>query len=172
MTLWQFVATFFYLGKLPVAPGTWGSLGALILWLFLPVTATAQLSIIIALFVLGTYSSHKVAIYLKVHDPSEVVIDEAVGMGISLFMLPHNLGLYVTAFILFRLFDILKPSFIYQVQNLPGGWGIMLDDVIAGMVLTILDSTGQDIDEMGIEGAWFNLLQDLTGYTEIGRAHV
>ena len=65
MTLWQFVATFFYLGKLPVAPGTWGSLGALILWLFLPVTATAQLSIIIVLFVLGTYSSHKVAIYLK-----------------------------------------------------------------------------------------------------------
>ena len=114
MTLWQFVATFFYLGKLPVAPGTWGSLGALILWLFLPVTATAQLSIIIALFVLGTYSSHKVAIYLKVHDPSEVVIDEAVGMGISLFMLPHNLGLYVTAFILFRLFDILNPIFYHK----------------------------------------------------------
>ena len=133
MTLWQFVATFFYLGKLPVAPGTWGSLGALILWLFLPVTATVQLSTIILLFVLGTYSSRKVAIYLKVHDPSEVVIDEAVGMWISLFMLPHNLGLYLTAFLLFRLFDILKPSFIYQVQGLPGGWGIMLDDVIAGI---------------------------------------
>ena len=133
MTLWQFVATFFYLGRLPVAPGTWGSLGTLLLWLYLPVTATIQLSIIILLFVLGLYSSHKVALHLKVHDPSEVVIDEAVGMGISLFMLPHNFGLYITAFLHFRLFDILKPSFIYQVQSLPGGWGIMLDDVIAGI---------------------------------------
>ena len=54
-------------------------------------------------------------------------------MGISLFMLPHNIVLYVIAFLLFRLFDILKPSFIYQVQDFPGGWGIMLDDVIAGI---------------------------------------
>ena len=66
------------------------------------------------------------------HDPSEVVIDEAVGMSISLFMLPHSLGLYILAFILFRFFDIFKPSFIYRIQNLPGGWGIMLDDVLAG----------------------------------------
>ena len=133
MTFWQFVATFFYLGKLPIAPGTWGSLGTLILWLFLPITVTAQLSMIILLFVFGIYSSSKVALYLKDHDPSEVVIDEAAGMGIALFMLPHNLGLYITAFILFRLLDILKPSFIYHVQNLPAGWGIMLDDVIAGI---------------------------------------
>ena len=67
------------------------------------------------------------------HDPSEVVIDEAVGMGISLFMLPHNFGLYLLAFVLFRIFDIFKPSFIYQIQELPGGWGIMLDDVLAGL---------------------------------------
>ena len=133
MILWELVATFFYVGKLPVAPGTFGSLVALIIWLFLPITASAQLSMLILLFILGIYSSHKVAIYLQVHDPSEVVIDEVVGMGISLFMLPHNIVLYVIAFLLFRLFDILKPSFIYQVQDLPGGWGIMLDDVIAGI---------------------------------------
>ena len=133
MILWELVATFFYVGKLPVAPGTFGSLVALIIWLFLPITASVQLSMLILLFILGIYSSHKVAIYLQVHDPSEVVIDEVVGMGISLFMLPHNIVLYVIAFLLFRLFDILKPSFIYQVQNLPGGWGIMLDDVIAGI---------------------------------------
>ena len=68
------------------------------------------------------------------HDPSEVVIDEVVGMGISLFMLPHSPGLYLLAFILFRVFDILKPSFIYRIQNLSGGWGIMLDDVLAGLL--------------------------------------
>jgi len=133
MNLWRFVATFFYLGKLPIAPGTWGSLGALFLWLFLPITTFVHLSVILILFVMGVYSSHKVAKYLKVHDPSEVVIDEALGMGISLFMLPHNLVLYMIAFLLFRFFDILKPSFIYQVQILPGGWGIMLDDVLAGL---------------------------------------
>ena len=71
--------------------------------------------------------------YLDDHDPSEVVIDEVVVMGISLFMLPHSLGFYLLAFILFRIFDIVKPWFIYRIQNLSGGWGIMLDDVLAGL---------------------------------------
>jgi len=134
MIIWRFVATFFYLGKLPFAPGSWGSLGALLLWLLLPVTFSVHLSVIIILFVLGVYSSSRMAQYLDDHDPSEVVIDEVVGMGISLFMLPHSLGLYFLAFILFRVFDILKPSFIYRIQNLSGGWGIMLDDVLAGLI--------------------------------------
>ena len=134
MIIWRFVATFFYLGKLPFAPGSWGSLGALLLWLLLPVTFSVHLSVIIILFVLGVYSSSRMAKYLDDHDPSEVVIDEVVGMGISLFMLPHSPGLYLLAFILFRVFDILKPSFIYRIQNLSGGWGIMLDDVLAGLI--------------------------------------
>ena len=134
MIIWRFVATFFYLGKLPFAPGSWGSLGALLLWLLLPVTFSVHLSVIIILFVLGVYSSSKMAKYLDEHDPSEVVIDEVVGMGISLFMLPHNFLLYLLSFILFRVFDILKPSFIYRIQNLSGGWGIMLDDVLAGLL--------------------------------------
>ena len=133
MIIWRFVATFFYLGKLPFAPGSWGSLGALLLWLLLPVTFSVHLSVIIILFVLGIYSSSRMAKYLDDHDPSEVVIDEVVGMGISLFMLPHSLGLYFLAFLLFRIIDILKPSFIYRIQKLPGGWGIMLDDVMAGI---------------------------------------
>ena len=133
MTLWRFVATFFYLGKLPFAPGSWGSLGALAFWLFLPLNFSVHLAVILILFILGVYSSNKVAEEMDDHDPSEIVIDEAVGMGISLFMLPHSLGLYILAFILFRFFDIFKPSFIYRIQNLPGGWGIMLDDVMAGI---------------------------------------
>ena len=134
MIIWRFVATFFYLGKLPFAPGSWGSLGALLLWLLLPVTFSVHLSVIIILFVLGVYSSSRMAQYLDDHDPSEVVIDEVVGMGISLFMLPHDFLLYLLSFILFRVFDILKPSFIYRIQNLSGGWGIMLDDVLAGLI--------------------------------------
>ena len=133
MTVWRFVATFFYLGKLPFAPGSCGSLGALLLWFFLPLTFSVHLSFLIILFVLGVYSSNKMAKYLDDDDPSEVVIDEVVGMGISLFMLPHSFGLYLLAFILFRIFDIYKPLFIYRIQNLAGGWGIMLDDVLAGL---------------------------------------
>ena len=131
--MWQFAATFFFLGKLPIAPGTWGSLGALILWIFLPLSYSLQLIIIVLLFIVGVISSKKMALEMDDHDPSEVVIDEAVGMGIALFMLPHSIAMYTMAFILFRIFDILKPSFIYQIENLPGGWGIMLDDVCAGI---------------------------------------
>ena len=134
MIIWRFVATFFYLGKLPFAPGSWGSLGALMLWLLLPVTFSVHLTVIVILFILGVYSSNKMAKYMEDHDPSEVVIDEVVGMGISLFMLPHSLGLYLLAFILFRIFDFFKPLFIYRIQNLSGGWGIMLDDVLAGLL--------------------------------------
>jgi len=131
--MWQFAATFFYLGKLPFAPGSWGSLGALILWIFLPSSYLLQMIMITILFSIGVISSKKMAAAMNDHDPSEVVIDEAVGMWITLYMLPHSIAIYSMAFILFRIFDIFKPSFIYRVQNLPGGWGIMLDDVLAGI---------------------------------------
>ena len=131
--MWQFAATFFYLGKLPFAPGSWGSLGALILWIFLPLSFSLQLMVIIILFSVGVIASKKTAESMNDHDPSEVVIDEATGMGIALFMLPHSTAIYTMAFILFRIFDIFKPSFIYRTQKLPGGWGIMLDDILAGI---------------------------------------
>ena len=72
------------------------------------------------------------------HDPSEVVIDEAVGMGISLFMLPHSFWLYVITFILFRIFDILKPSIIYYSQFLDGAYGILIDDILSGLITTLI----------------------------------
>ena len=133
MILWQFIATFFYIGKLPFAPGTWGSLSALVLWYFLPTSVLIHCSIIITLFIVGVYSSNEVVKEMSISDPPEVIIDEVTGMGISLFLLPHDFRLYIIAFIVFRIFDILKPTFIYRVQSLPGGWGIMIDDVLAGM---------------------------------------
>ena len=136
--MWQLTATFFYLGKFPFAPGSWGSLGALILWIFLPSSYLLQMIMIIILFSIGVISSKKMASAMNDHDPSEVVIDEAVGMWIALFMLPHSIAIYSMAFILFRIFDIFKPSFIYRVQNLPGGWGIMMDDVLAGIIAWLI----------------------------------
>ena len=136
--MWQFAATFFYLGKLPFAPGSWGSLGAMFLWIFLPSSYLLQMIMIITLFSIGVISSKIMAAAMNDHDPSEVVIDEAVGMWIALFMLPHSIAIYSMAFILFRIFDIFKPSYIYRVQNLPGGWGIMMDDVLAGIIAWLI----------------------------------
>ena len=136
--MWQFAATFFYLGKLPFAPGSWGSLGALILWIFLPLSFSLQLMVIIILFSVGVIASKKTAESMNDHDPSEVVIDEATGMGIALFMLPHSTAIYTMAFILFRIFDIFKPSFIYRAQKLPDGWGIMFDDILAGIFALLI----------------------------------
>ena len=136
--MWHFAATFFYLGKLPFAPGSWGSLGALILWSILPLSYFLQLMAIIILFSVGIISSKIIALEKDDPDPSEVVIDEATGMGIALFMLPHSIAMYTMAFILFRIFDIFKPSFIYRVQNLPYGWGIMMDDVLAGILAWLI----------------------------------
>ena len=141
MTFWRLIATFFYVGKLPYAPGTWGSLAALLFWLLLPSSPIVQLFILIIFFWMGVYSSDKLSKDIQAHDPPEIVIDEVVGMGIALFMLPHNFILYLIAFILFRIFDILKPSFIYHLQDLPGGFGIMVDDIIAG-IFTLVIITG------------------------------
>jgi len=133
MNPWQILATFFYLGKLPIAPGTWGSLGALILWVFVPSSLYIQSFIIIIIFYIGLLSSNKLSNQIGESDPDEIVIDEVVGMSIALFMLPKNIIIYTIAFFIFRILDIFKPSFIYRVQRLPNGWGIMLDDVFAGI---------------------------------------
>ena len=133
MNLWQITATFFYLGKLPIAPGSWGSLGALILWIFVPPSLYIQSLIIIIGFYIGLVSSYKLSNQMGDHDPKEIVIDEVVGMSIALFMLPKSIIIYAIAFLIFRILDIFKPSFIYRIQKLSNGWGIMLDDVFAGI---------------------------------------
>ena len=133
MIIWKFIATFCFVGRIPIAPGTWSSLTSLILWSFIPISLLFQITIIFILFILGIISSKIVSEQIGAHDPSEIVIDEVLGMCISLFMLPHNIFIYALAFLLFRFFDILKPSFIYQIQTLPKGWGIMLDDIFAGL---------------------------------------
>ena len=105
MTIWRFVATFCYLGKLPFAPGSWGSLGALLLWLLLPVTFSIHLTVIVILFVLGIYSSNKMAIYMEDQDPSEVVIDEVAGLWMTLALAaPLDPLFYAVGFLMFRIF--------------------------------------------------------------------
>lgn len=96
-----------------------------------------SLSITIIITILGVWSSDVVS---KVwgDDPQKVVIDEVAGMWISLLFLPVCWQYTLAGLILFRIFDIVKPLYIRKMENLRGGWGIMLDDVLAGVYANIL----------------------------------
>lgn len=120
-------------GYSPVAPGTAGSiLSLIVIYLLSPLNTLWFVVGLFLLFWIGVYSGSQVEAE-KGEDPQIVVIDEIVGMGISLVYLPPDWRLFLVAFALFRFFDVRKPGFINRVQNLHGGLGIMLDDVIAGI---------------------------------------
>jgi phosphatidylglycerophosphatase A len=132
------VATTFGAGFSPVAPGTAGSLIAVLLVYFLsPFPVWIFILVLIILFFAGVYTGTQIE-KEKGHDPSLVVIDEFVGMGISLLFLDKDWRFYLIAFILFRFFDIVKPPPINLSQKLTGGYGIMIDDVLAGLYALIL----------------------------------
>lgn len=129
------VATFGYVGYFPVAPGTAGSLAALVLyaivrWVNHPLFETAVLATI---FVVGVWAATRAEEILGVEDPGPVVIDEVLGMLITLAWLPLSLTGVVVGFLLFRIFDIVKPFPARRLEHAPRGWGIMLDDAMAGV---------------------------------------
>jgi len=132
------VATVFGLGMAPFAPGTCGALGA-VLFLYLLKFLDIDLSIavfsalIVVLTLLGNWSTSHV-IKEWGDDPSRVVVDEFVGLLIAIYFLPLNHINIWGAFVLFRFFDILKPLGIrYLDTHIKGAWGVMLDDVLAGI---------------------------------------
>jgi len=130
-----FLATGFYVGNIPFAPGTFGSLIGLALCFLL---AGVQLSaaIIAALLIIGLaiWIANVAARTLKRKDPGCIVIDEIAGMVVTLIGLPFNLTTAVTGFILFRILDILKPFPIRILdKQVSGGLGIVADDVVAGI---------------------------------------
>ena len=136
----KFLATFGGSGLAPFAPGTFGSLAGLVFcWLFSlarqpSIQFLFQILFLIIFIPLGVVVSSKYEKITGKHDPKEVVIDEVVGMVITLFSLPFSLFNIVVGFALFRFFDILKPFPIGKLQNIKGGWGIMADDIAAGFV--------------------------------------
>jgi len=103
-----------------------------------PVALSVAISVLIT--AIGVWSSSMMEpVWGK--DPSKVVIDEVSGMCISLLFLPVNVTYLLCGFILFRFFDILKPLYIRKMELLPAGWGIMADDVLAGVYTNILLQT-------------------------------
>lgn len=127
------LATGFHLGRVPYAPGTVGSLAALLLFLpFRHLPWMIHLSIVAVLFAVGAFAADRAEAALGAKDPPAVIIDEIVGCWVALLAVPPHLVLMLSAFALFRLFDIQKPFPADRMEGLRGGWGIMLDDLVAG----------------------------------------
>ena len=136
-SLSNLISTFFYLGKLPLAPGTWGSCGALLVWTFIPESLFLRSMILVITLIIGFISCEITLRQGTDPDPSFIVIDEVIGLWLTLLFVPKTIFLFILGFVLFRLFDIFKPSFVYSVQFLKGSLGVMLDDILAG-VLSLL----------------------------------
>ena len=136
--LFKIIASVFYIGYLPVAPGSIGSFAALFFYNFVKDNPVAMAGSIIICFILGLLTAGKVEILLDDKDASEIVIDEFTGMLIALYLLPPTMFYVVSAFLLFRFFDIVKPNPINKLEKLPGGLGIMMDDVMAALYANLI----------------------------------
>jgi phosphatidylglycerophosphatase A len=141
-TLWAWaIATFFGAGLLKPGPGTWGSVAALLLWAALAMGAhPAGLTLLLALIAgivlsvaIGIPAASIAARESGRKDPGFVVIDEVAGQWIALQGCPADWKHALIALVLFRLFDITKPFPARQLESLPEGWGIVFDDVAAGL---------------------------------------
>ena len=147
MWFYRFLATGFGSGYSPVAPGTAGAVvGILILFAWKAVTPYGYfvdhdfiplLVLIILVNFIGVYVTDKVEKDWG-PDPSKVVIDEIVGVWIAVLWIPPTTTNWIMAFALFRFFDIAKPLGIRELENIKGGWGVMLDDVLAGIYANVV----------------------------------
>ena len=127
------LATVFGVGYIPFAPGTFGSLAGLLLWALLPQSSIALLVAIVVLFVAGSWSGSIAERHFGRTDPGQVVIDEVMGMLITLFLNPVGWQGAAVAFFVFRAADVIKPYPANRLEKLPGGIGVMADDGMAAV---------------------------------------
>ncbi|MBW1897967.1 MAG: phosphatidylglycerophosphatase A [Deltaproteobacteria bacterium] len=135
-----FLATGFYAGKVPVAPGTFGTFVGLVFCFFLSRLDTAFILSCIALIIaFSVWIADKAEKLLARKDPGEIVIDEIAGIMVTMAFLPFTAFSALFGFIIFRFIDILKPFPIrYLEKKVPGGAGIVVDDIAAGVVGNIV----------------------------------
>lgn len=137
--VWQnplyFIAFGFGTGLLPKAPGTWGTLAGIVVYLIIaPLPLSYYLVLTVAAFILGVWVSEKVCQELGTHDYGGVVWDEVVGYLLTMINAPAGIGWIICGFILFRIFDIWKPEPIrYIDRHIKGGVGVMFDDALAAI---------------------------------------
>jgi phosphatidylglycerophosphatase A len=129
------IATCGYLGYVPVAPGTFGSALGLVTFVLLRSigSTTVEIAAIIVLFVIGIWSGTVAEHHFGASDPAPVVLDEVVGMLVTLALLPVNLLGAIAGFVVFRVMDVVKPWPSARFESLPGGLGVMADDGMAAI---------------------------------------
>jgi len=135
MRIGLFIATCGYLGYVPVAPGTFGSAAGLVVFAAVRWSGSPalELAVIILLFAVGVWSANAAERHFGGVDPAPVILDEVVGMLITLAFLPVNVTGAVVGFLLFRLFDVVKPWPANRLEAVHGGLGVMADDAMAGV---------------------------------------
>jgi phosphatidylglycerophosphatase A len=132
------IATLGSLGYLP-APGTMGTVFTLpFIAVFSQWTMSGQAQCMGILFLCSYFVIKKALPFFATSDPSQIILDEVVGCVVTFFAIPFSLTAVITGFVLFRQFDIFKPLGIKYVEKLPGAWGILLDDVVAGLCANII----------------------------------
>jgi phosphatidylglycerophosphatase A len=137
-----FLATAGYSGYFPIAPGTVGSAVGLVLyvamrWLDPPYFAAAELAVIVCLFVAGVWAGTTAERYFGGIDPGPIVLDEVVGMLLTLAFIPVGVTGAVAGFFLFRVFDVIKPFPARRFEALHGGLGVMADDAMAAVYANV-----------------------------------
>lgn len=135
-----FIATVGYIGYFPVAPGTVGSAAGLLFYLLVwwAHSPIVEVGLILALFALGVWAGTTSERYFGGIDPGPIVLDEVVGMLITLAFIPVGVSGAVAGFLLFRLFDVIKPFPAGRLENLHGGLGVMADDAMAAVYANIV----------------------------------
>lgn len=129
------VATVFYCGYVPIAPGTAGSIAGLVVFAAVRASGSSGVEVVtlFAVLALGVWAGTAAERHFGQRDPGPIVIDEVAGMLVTLLFIPVGWSVAVVGFLAFRVFDILKPFPAGAAERLPGGWGVMADDVVAGI---------------------------------------
>jgi phosphatidylglycerophosphatase A len=131
------IATACGVGYVPLAPGTFGSAVGLLLWWVLPASTSVQAASIVVLFAVGSWSGSVAERHFGRTDPGQVVIDEVMGMLITLFLIPVGWRGALAGFLLFRVADVIKPYPANRLEALHGGVGVMADDAMAAVYANI-----------------------------------
>lgn len=138
-----FAAVGFGSGLAPVAPGTFGTVGALVCFLPFATMAAGRPLLyavtVVGLIVIAVWCSEAGEAHYKRHDVGNIVIDEFAGFFVTMFLVPSNARTLALAFVLFRIFDIVKIPPARQIdKGWPGGWGVVMDDVVSGVYANVV----------------------------------
>ena len=135
----ELVATSLYVGEIPIIPGTFGTIPGLFIFVVastLGAPTWGYLLLIVALYFVGAWAAGRAENISGKKDDGRIVIDEVVGAMITMFYMPLDWRLLIAGFFAFRFFDVVKPGFS-KVQKIRGGHGVMIDDVLAGVMANL-----------------------------------